>query len=127
MGIEIERKFLVDSAKWAGLSKPAGILFRQGYIINKTDRTARIRVAGDKAFITFKTGLSISRNEFEYPIPSDEGKQLLDDFAASVIEKTRYCINFKGKMWEVDVFAGSNEGLIVDEIELNSEDEVFEL
>jgi adenylate cyclase len=128
MGIEIERKFLVDQAKWQEQDKPAGIVMRQGYVVNQKNKTVRLRIAGDKAYLTFKSGTTgISRNEYEYEIPTNEALELFEQFVESGLEKTRYNINFEDKLWEVDVFAGDNEGLVVAEIELESEDEKFEL
>ncbi|MDP9076199.1 MAG: CYTH domain-containing protein [Bacteroidota bacterium] len=128
MGIEIERKFLVDHEKWNHVTKPAGTYFRQGYLLNENNRTLRVRVADTRAFITIKGGTSgISRKEFEYEIPVADGIELLDNFAISQVEKTRYRIDFAGKLWEVDEFYGDNAGLITAEIELQHEDEAFEL
>ena len=126
MGIEIERKFLVDSDKWQQAVKPAGTHFRQGYLLNNNHKTIRVRVAGEQGFITFKGPTDgISRAEFEYKIPVTDGNQLLDGFALSEIEKIRYRINFEGKLWEVDDFLGDNAGLMIAEIELESEEEEF--
>ena len=128
MAIEIERKFLVDKDKWQQFEKPAPMHLRQGYIFSDENKTIRIRVADDQAFITIKGSTTgMSRSEFEYTIPANEGVQLLDSFAVSELEKYRYNITFAGKLWEVDVFLGDNQGLLVAEIELDSEDEEFEL
>ena len=128
MAIEIERKFLVDKEKWQQLEKPVPMHLRQGYIFSDENKTIRIRVADDQAFITIKGSTTgMSRSEFEYTIPANEGVQLLDNFAVSELEKYRYNITFAGKLWEVDVFLGENQGLLVAEIELDNEDEEFEL
>ncbi|TWR29008.1 CYTH domain-containing protein [Mucilaginibacter pallidiroseus] len=127
MGIEIERKFLVDHIKWAAFNKPEGNVYRQGYILSDVSRTVRIRVTNKSAFITLKGGTTgISRSEFEYEIPIAEGIEILKGFAVSSIEKVRYNIPYKGHTWEVDVFEGDNAGLIVAEIELQSEEAIFE-
>ena len=127
MGIEIERKFLVNHNKWRLLEKPTGTTYKQGYILNDEKRTVRIRVTDTAAYITLKGGTTgISRNEFEYKIPADEGNQILNGFATSFVQKVRYNIHFAGNLWEVDVFSGDNEGLIVAEIELDSENQPFE-
>ena len=127
MGVEIERKFLVDHNKWKQLTKPIGTHFRQGYVLSDDNRTIRIRVTDKHGYITFKGASSgISRKEFEYEIPVDEGVELLDGFAESEIEKIRYRIEFEGKTWEIDEFLGDNAGLILAEIELLKEDEEFE-
>jgi adenylate cyclase len=128
MGVEIERKFLVDAKKWQQATKPKGTPYRQGYLLNEDLRTVRIRVAGEKAFITIKGATSgISRSEFEYEIPVADAVEMLTGLKTPGIEKTRYRITFKDKLWEIDEFLGDNEGLIVAEIELDSEDETFEL
>ena len=128
MGIEIERKFLLNKEQWQALTKPAGIHYRQGYIINSESGAARVRIAGDKAYITFKgASAGISRAEYEYSIPVNEAADLLQLFALSSVEKIRYCIKYENKLWEVDEFLGDNAGLIVAEIELDSEDEQFAL
>jgi len=128
MGKEIERKFLINPVKWAELIKPAGKQLRQGYILADPHKTIRVRVTADKGWLTIK-GISVgaTRLEYEYEIPLNEAVELLDNFAENELKKTRYVIPFEGKLWEVDVFSGENEGLIVAEIELESEDEQFEL
>jgi adenylate cyclase len=129
MGVEIERKFLIDDNKWNKVIKPEGTHYRQGYILADGGRTVRIRVSDTSAFLNLKckSGSSnISHNEYEYEIPLDDGLEILNKFALSGTEKIRYDISFEGKIWEVDVFLGDNEGLIVAEIELESEDEAFE-
>jgi len=128
MGIEIERKFLVDKNQWERLTKPEGTHIKQGYMVNDNDKTIRVRIASERAYITFKGPVSGSkRSEYEYEIPVNDGIELLGQFAKTYIEKTRYRINFKNKVWEADAFLGDNEGLIVAEIELEREDEQFEL
>ena len=128
MGKEIERKFLIDHQRWANLSKPEGKLFRQGYLLTDKDKTIRVRATETKGFLTIK-GQTIgpTRIEYEYEIPVAEATELLDNFSLSELSKTRYEIPFSGKLWEVDVFLGDNTGLIVAEIELDSEDEIFAL
>jgi len=128
MGKEIERKFLIDQQKWDALNKPAGKVFRQGYLVSTPEKTVRVRTTAGNAWLTIK-GISVgaSRLEYEYEIPLEEATELLDHFAESELAKTRYLIDHAGKTWEVDVFAGDNAGLVVAEIELNSEDESFEL
>jgi len=128
MGREIERKFLINQTEWSQLEKPAGKNFRQGYLLTDPHKTIRVRTTEINAWLTIK-GISkgASRLEYEYEIPLSEGAELLDSFAVSELEKIRYEINHKGKLWEVDVFCGENEGLIVAEIELDAEDESFEL
>ena len=128
MPTEIERKYLVNKAKWNETDKPKGQFFRQGYLLTDPNKTIRVRVTDTKSYLTIK-GLSIgaTRAEFEYEIPKDEAEQLLNMFAISDLTKIRYKVLFKEKLWEVDVFLGDNEGLIVAEIELKSEEEAFDL
>lgn len=128
MGVEIERKFLVDKEKWAAVGKPQSRRMRQGYLLTDPHKTIRVRLTDSNGYITIK-GLSTgaTRSEFEYEIPKQEAEELLDLFSVSELSKVRYEIMFKGKLWEVDEFLGDNEGLIVAEIELTSESEEFEL
>ncbi|GGE61344.1 CYTH domain-containing protein [Pedobacter psychrotolerans] len=127
MGIEIERKFLLHHDAWNKLVKPVGKSLRQGYILNDPAKTIRVRIAETKAWLTIKgITLGASRLEYEYEIPLEEAKELLDNFSEGELDKIRYEIDYQGKTWEVDVFSGDNDGLIVAEIELLSEDEDFE-
>jgi len=128
MGVEIERKFIVNKQRWEEAVKSEPYYLRQGYLLTDADKTIRVRETSSKGFFTIK-GISsgASRQEFEYEIPVEEAKELLNSFSISELSKYRYEIYFAGKLWEVDVFHDANEGLIVAEIELNSEDELFEL
>lgn len=128
MKFEIERKFLVHTAKWNSVDKPAGDYFRQGYIVKEASKTVRVRLTNLSGYLTIK-GIStgFSRPEFEYEIPRAEATDLLDNFCDSELSKTRFKVTHKGKIWEVDVFHGTNEGLILAEIELKTEDETFDL
>lgn len=128
MGLEIERKFLVNHAKWAVTEKLKGEFYRQGYMLTDPNKTIRVRATDTKGFLTIKgKSEGATRAEFEYEIPKEEAIQLLDMFAVSDLTKYRYKILFAEKLWEIDVFLGENEGLIVAEIELSSEDETFNL
>jgi adenylate cyclase len=126
MGKEIERKYLVNRDKWQQLEKPAGQLYRQGYLLTDPNKTIRVRQTTNKGFLAIK-GLSIgaTRPEYEYEIPFDEAGELLDNFSVSGLFKTRYEILFDNKVWEVDEFLGDNLGLITAEIELTHEDDGF--
>ena len=128
MGIEIERKFLVKKSKWEALKKPKGNFLKQGYILTDPDKTIRVRLNNTIGTLTIK-GLSIgaTRQEFEYEIPEMEARQLLNEFVKSSLEKHRYEIVYKDKLWEVDEFHGDNVGLVIAEIELSNENEAFEL
>jgi adenylate cyclase len=126
MAKEIERKFLVRSAEYRDLAEP--IAFKQGYISRVPGKIVRIRLAGDHGFITIK-GISsgYERDEFEYEIPAADARQILDKLCEKpLIEKTRWTISYKDKIWIIDEFEGENEGLVVAEIELESSDEPFE-
>ncbi|MGI4805821.1 MAG: CYTH domain-containing protein [Janthinobacterium lividum] len=127
MGLEIERKFLVDPQRWEKFEKPEGKPYRQGYLVNERGKTVRIRTAGDQAFITIKGATKgFTRKEFEYEIPLEDGKELLKSFDLAGIEKTRYRVPLGGKVWEIDIFSAENEGLLVAEIELKNENDAFE-
>lgn len=125
MGTEIERKFLVTGNEWRDMA--AGIRYRQGYLSSGKERTIRVRIAGDRAFLTIKGETSgISRMEYEYPIPVEDADVLLAELCEQpIIEKKRYTISYQGFVWEVDEFFGENEGLLVAEIELESEGQKF--
>jgi CYTH domain-containing protein len=128
MATEIERKFLVDKMKWHAAEKTEGVLYRQGYLTNGNHPAIRVRIAGHKAFITLKgKNEGIARKEFEYEIAVDEATDMLDNFAVSEVEKVRYRIYYQDKLWEVDEFKGTNSGLILAEIELQHEKEMFTL
>ncbi len=128
--MEIERKFLIpktDAFLNNVLTLYPSELYIQGYILNSVEKTVRIRIIEDKeCFITIKGNGTISREEFEYSIPEEDGKRMVDLFCDKVIKKIRTKIPFKGHIWEVDVFLDDNDGLIVAEIELDSVDERFE-
>ena len=123
MGLEIERKFLVhDPSVVAGL---VGTVIRQGYLSVDPDRTVRVRVADRRASVTIKGPSSesgASRAEFEYEIPTEDAAELLDRLALRpLIEKTRYRVTAGRLVWEIDVFEGANEGLVMAEVEVPSE------
>lgn len=126
--IEIERKFLVTSEDFKNRSNMVHDI-AQGYLNSNPDRTVRVRIRGEQAFLTIKgkgNASGMSRFEWEKEIPKDDAKQLLLLCENGVIEKKRYEVQVGSHTYEVDVFHGSNEGLIVAEIELNSESETFE-
>jgi len=123
MGKEIERKFLIKGNDWKKNSKE--VLFRQGYLSTVKERTVRVRTIDNKGFLTIK-GITIgaTRAEYEYEISVSDAKEMLDSLCEKpIIEKTRTKIEYKGLIWEVDEFFGENEGLIVAEVELVSEDQ----
>ena len=122
MGKEIERKFLVEGDDWR---EAAGTTYRQGYLSTVKERTVRVRVAEDKGYLTIK-GLSqgVTRTEYEYEIPRRDAEEMLEHLCERpLIEKRRHQIDYGGMTWEVDVFFGHNEGLVLAEVELQSEDQ----
>jgi CYTH domain-containing protein len=129
MAKEIEHKFTVKSDKYKSLATPT--LYRQGYIPTTNGMTVRVRIAGEKGFITLKDKtVGMSRNEFEYEIPVADARQMLDTMCDKPqIEKYRYVISAaeQGLKWEVDEFLGDNAGLVVAEIEVPTEDTKFSL
>jgi len=126
MAIEIEKKFLLNQFPTSLVSKGKDIC--QGYMVNEKDRVVRIRLFGEKAFLTIKSATyDASRNEYEYPIPKQDAQQMLSLFCEDpLIEKTRFQVMYKGFEWVIDRFKGSNHGLIVAEIELDAIDQPFE-
>ncbi len=124
MAIEIERKFLLRDTGF--LKNLSGERICQGYLSDTADATVRVRLIGQQGFLTVKgRSQGISRSEFEYPIPATDAEQLLGMCSAGRIDKIRYRIPHGDHTWEVDVFSGANQGLVVAEIELASEDQPF--
>jgi adenylate cyclase len=125
VSLEIERKFLVRGERWKTLGE--GVLLRQGYLSSQPDRTVRVRIEGGSAMLTIKgRTVGATRSEWEYPIPLEDANDFLDELCEKpVIEKFRYRIHHDGMLWEVDEFLGDNAGLVVAEIELETEDQVF--
>lgn len=120
--IEIERKFLVDVKLWSPSGEGKKIM--QGYLSVDHERTVRIRISGKYAWLTIKgKSEGITRQEFEYPIPADEARDLMNLCVFTPIIKTRYFDEYKGKKWEIDVFEKENSGLVLAEVELYSEKE----
>jgi adenylate cyclase len=134
MATEIERKFLVKGDEWRRQSQPeaslaTGIVYRQGYLSTKKDCSVRVRLVGDRGYLTIK-GLTqgFSRAEYEYVIPAEDARDMLDNLCVRpLIDKTRYKIEYAGLTWEVDEFAGENQGLIIAEVELPEENHQIEL
>ncbi|MDD2413279.1 MAG: CYTH domain-containing protein [Bacteroidales bacterium] len=127
MAFEIERKFLVNHDLWDSSVAKESYHIIQGYIQKDKDKTIRIRIRDEEAFLTIKSkSEGIKRFEFEYQIPISDAKLMLSKFTKKFIEKTRFIVEFGGKIWEVDEFEGNNKGLLLAEIELEAEDEPFE-
>ncbi len=128
MGVEIERKFLVISDLWQDQATAQSEIV-QGYLAVAPDGiTVRVRLRDDQATLTVKAaGDGLTRPEFEYPVPVADAEQLLVLCADRVVRKTRHLVPRGGVTWEVDVFAGANEGLVLAECELDRPDEQLEL
>lgn len=126
MGVEIERKFLLLGDAWRSLGEP--VLLRQGYLSSTRERVVRVRIEGGQAMLTIKgANVGAARGEWEYPIPLVDAAELLDGLCEQpLIEKYRRRITHAGMVWEVDEFLGANAGLVVAEIELESEDQAFD-
>lgn len=128
MAQEIEKKFLVSSTQFkTEAAKSTRII--QGYLSSVPERTVRIRVKGEKGFITIKgkgNDSGASRYEWEKEIPAAEAEELMRICEPGVIDKTRYEVKAGSHTFEVDEFYGENQGLVVAEVELENEDEQFE-
>ena len=127
MANEIERKFLVNLEAWK--PQDAGTHYKQGYLSTQKERVVRVRIEGNQAKLTIKgVTTGVTRAEFEYAIPVEDAAILLDNLCEQpLIDKHRYKEVHGGKTWEIDVFHGLNQGLVVAEIELKSESESFDL
>ncbi|WP_065220221.1 MULTISPECIES: CYTH domain-containing protein [Butyricimonas] len=126
MALEIERKFLVKG----NFKTESHVSTRvtQGYLSSSPQRTVRVRIKGEKGFITIKgkgNASGISRYEWEREIPVEEARELLQLCEPGIIDKTRYLIRHEGHLFEVDEFHGENDGLVIAEIELKNENENF--
>lgn len=137
MPIEIERKFLVTGDAWRAAARKV-VPMAQGYLNDLAAMDAdsrgsgamktsvRVRIAGDEAFLNLKSReLGHTRQEFDYPIPVDDARALLELCVGGLVDKRRHYVDFEGHLWEVDEFLGDNVGLVVAEIELDAADEVF--
>lgn len=125
---EIEYKYLVNKEKWSEVNKPSPVLIVQGFLLNSIEKTIRVRIKGEKAYITIKGQTSgITRTEFEYEIPVKDAEKLFSEFIDEKIRKYRYEIKIGPHTWEVDEFEGQLKGLIMAELEVESESEEFDL
>jgi len=133
MAIEIERKFLVTGDGWRAAAH-AVVPMAQGYLNDQSSMdegrqraSVRVRLEGDGAFLNIKSREpGHTRQEFEYPLPVDDARALLELCVGGLVEKRRHLVRHGGHLWEVDEFLGSNAGLVVAEIELGHADEAFE-
>ena len=125
MATEIERKFLVKDDSWK--KDVTGERYRQGYLCPGSGVSVRVRIRGQRALLTVKGGASgISRAEYEYEIPLEDGLEMLDSLCVKpLIVKDRYRIEYGGFVWEVDEFLGENSGLVIAEIELARPEQDF--
>jgi len=125
MGTEIERKFLVYESNWRENVTPTH--FRQGYLSVGPPVSVRVRISEASAILNIKQStLEIQRDEFEYEIPLDDARHMLDNLRVGhTVEKRRFVIEVDGLRWEVDEFLGENSGLVIAEIELERVDQVF--
>jgi adenylate cyclase len=128
VGIEIERKFLVRGDGWRALAQSDSAI-RQGYLSSNAKATVRVRSWDDaRAAITLKGKTEGARRaEYEYEIPIEDARELMDMSRPHLVEKRRFIVPFGGLTWEVDVFEGRHEGLVMAEVELESEDVQVEL
>jgi adenylate cyclase len=127
MPVEIERKFLVSGNAWRQ-SVTRSERFGQGYLATTPSSSIRVRVGGERAWIGIKGRVvGMSRPEYEYEIPVAEGSEILRDYCAEGrIDKIRHWVEVGGRAWEIDEFLGANAGLVVAELEIESETAEFE-
>ncbi len=126
MGTEIERKFLVNKDRLPYCQDKIEIT--QAYLSSNANTTVRVRIANEQAYLTIKgKTIGISRAEYEYEIPLEDAKEMIQLSTEPYIVKTRYLANIGDKLWEIDIFDGENKGLIIAECELLSEDEELEI
>ena len=125
MAIEIERKFLVIDDSWRNEVRKK-FQIKQGYLNTSIERSVRVRIKSDKGFLTIK-GITkgITRIEHEYEIPLNEAEELLNLCDTPIIEKIRHEVSFENQLWEIDEFYGKNAGLIIAELELESEHQPY--
>ena len=125
MAKEIERTFLVVNDSFRTMAVKV-INIKQGYLNRDPDRTVRVRIAGDKGFLTVKgRNIGCERLEFEYEVPLADAEQMMYLCSGRVIDKTRYIVPFEGFTWEVDEYHKDLAGLVVTEVELEKPDAVF--
>lgn len=127
MAVEIEHKYLVKNDNYKRISEES-VLIRQGYLSRIPERTVRVRIKGDKGFLTIKgKNAGAVRAEFEYEIPIGDAYRILQLCPPPLLEKIRYIVPFEGHIWEVDEFLGERTGLVTAEIELHDENEPYDI
>jgi CYTH domain-containing protein len=127
--MEIERKFLVKDKSFVKEAFKKHHI-KQGYICADWERSVRVRIADKEAFLTIKgasNGRGWSRYEFETQISVEDAGELMSLCLPGIVDKVRHYVEYRGYIWEIDIFHGENEGLTIAEIELESEEETFEL
>ena len=125
MTIEIERRFLLKNDSWRALAGEPETM-RQGYLSVEKERTIRVRIIGNRAWLTLKGYISdVARSEFEYEIPLLHAETMMQTMCPFKLEKRRYKIDYQGFVFEIDEYFGDNAPLIVAELELPSEDAAF--
>ena len=126
--LEIERKFLIASDAWRAQCTGPGRRIAQGYLCTSAEKSVRVRLSGDDGTLTVKgSRTGITRLEFQYSIPAAHAARLLELCEMPPIDKTRHIVHHAGMKWEIDVFHGENEGLLVAEVELEREDQPLEI
>jgi len=123
MPVEIERKFLVTGTEW---KRSNGASITQGYLASSATTSVRVRLRDDQGFLTVKgNAKGMTRAEFEYEIPQTDGRELLKLCEHHLIRNVRYLVEVAGTCWEVDEFLDENAGLVIAEVELESQDQSF--
>lgn len=126
MPVEIERRFLIENNKWHQYADEP-LLLKQAYLSVEKERTVRVRIVGQRAWLTLKGYISeLSRSEFEYEIPLADAEKIMETMCPFKMEKRRYPVRWNGSLFEVDVFLGENAPLVVAEIELPDENADFD-
>ena len=128
MPLEIERKFLVDAKKVVKLKLTGGERISQGYLSTDPNKIVRVRIRKNRGYLTVKSAnIGIVRREFEYEIPINDAEEILKLCIPNTLKKIRYKVEYAGHTWEVDIFEGRHEGLMLAEVEINSLDEFVKI
>lgn len=125
--LEIERKYLLETMDWKKEIIQSITNIKQAYLFEDHEKSVRIRVRSDQAFLTIKMGKGVTRNEFEYSIPVCDAEEMIEKAALLCLEKDRFVIEYQDAVWEIDVFKGKYEGLVLAEIELRDENQEIQL
>ncbi len=125
--LEIERKYLLKTMDWKDEIIQSISNIKQAYLFEDHDKSVRIRVRSDEAFLTIKMGRGLTRNEYEYSISVMDAEEMIAKAELRCLEKIRYVVNHKNNLWEIDVFQGKYDGLVLAEIELARPDEQVDL